>query len=235
VKPDFATASAEAADGGWLVAVAGKPLRTPAGNPLVAPTRALADAIAAEWRAKAGLAPGKAKAAAMPLTRLAATAIDRVATHRQAVIDEITGYGQSDLLCHRAAQPPELAARQQAVWQPWLDWLERRFAVRLRPTPGVMPQGQAAAALASLRAVVADRDDFALIALHALTTACGSVTLALALADGALDTAGVHAASQLDELHQEARWGADPEAQARRQAIAGDLAATARFLALSRA
>ena len=53
----------------------GKPVRTPARSALVLPTLALAQAIAAEWDAQGELLDPNA----MPLTRLANSAIDGVA------------------------------------------------------------------------------------------------------------------------------------------------------------
>ena len=56
--------------------------------------------------------------------------------------------------------------------------------------------------------------------------------LALALAERRLDAAGVIAAGQLDERFQADRWGDDPEAEARRDAIAAEIETAARFLRL---
>jgi chaperone required for assembly of F1-ATPase len=51
------------------------PLKTPAKNPLVLPTRLLAIAVAAEWECQER---GKLKPHTMPLMSLTATAIDQV-------------------------------------------------------------------------------------------------------------------------------------------------------------
>ncbi|WP_446916998.1 ATP12 family protein, partial [Klebsiella pneumoniae] len=63
----------------------------------------------------------------MHKTQLAATAIDRVAAHREAVIEEVAAYGGTDLLCYRAESPATLVERQQTVWQPHLDWCAVTF------------------------------------------------------------------------------------------------------------
>src|SRR5207253_5327163 len=70
----------------------------------------LAEAIAGEWRA----VPEKAEinVAHLPLTRLAATGLDRVTSQRKHVIDETAKYGASDLLCYRAADPESLVDRK---------------------------------------------------------------------------------------------------------------------------
>ena len=93
---------------GHSVALDGKPIKTPAKRPLVMPNAALAAAIAAEWEAQ----ETEIRPAEMPLTRLASTAIDRVAPQRPEVVRQIADYAATDLVCYRAAHPPELAARQ---------------------------------------------------------------------------------------------------------------------------
>jgi len=65
-----------------------------------------------------------------------------------------------------------------------------------------------------------------------MTAACGSLVIALALLEGRLDAAAAFAVSQLDETFQIGAWGEDAEAAARRQGLAEDIAAAARFVAL---
>lgn len=213
---------------GFGVALDGRPLPTPAKRPLVLPTQNLAAAIAAEWAGQGeSIDPGT-----MPLMRLAATAIDRVPDHRTAIVDEIAAYADADLLCHRAERPAELVRRQQELWQPPLDWLIHRYDVALAVTTGIGRADHAPTALARLRDIVDSRDAFQLVALHAATTASGSVVLGLMMAAGDANADQVFQASMIDELYQAERWGIDAEAAARRTAIAADLAATAQFLAL---
>lgn len=215
-------------DRGWGIALDGRQMRTPGKNALVVPSESLAAAIAAEW----GAQQGDVRPATMPLSRLAATALDRTAPHRDKVVAEIANYAGTDLVCYRAEQPPPLAAHQHAVWQPLIDWATTRYDAALAVTTGVIPRGQSPAALKAFAAAVAAQDDFRLTALHALTGACGSLVIALALLEGRLDAAEAFAASQLDETFQIEAWGEDAEAAARRHALAADIAAAARFLAL---
>jgi chaperone required for assembly of F1-ATPase len=215
-------------DGGWGVALDARPMRTPAKNELIVPSEALADAIAAEWDAQRE----EIRPATMPLTRLAATAIDRTTVQRDLIVAETANYADTDLVCYRADHPPALAARQDAVWQDLIDWAAQRYGAALVVTSGVVPARQSPATLAVFAVIVAEQDEFRLTALHTLTATCGSLVIALALFEGRLDAAAAFAASQLDETFQIEAWGEDPEAAARRQAIAADIAAAARFIAL---
>lgn len=203
------SAAARPEGDGFAVRLDARPLRTPAGAPLVVPTAALANAIAAEWAAlEAEIRPER-----LPLTRAANSAIDRVARQRAAVIDAIAAYGATDLICYRASDPAALAGRQAAAWDPWLAWSARRFGAPLRAIEGVMHQPQPAASLAALREAVAARDDFTLAGLYELVSLSGSLVLGLAVAEGALDASAAWELSRIDEGWQEEHWGLDSEAE----------------------
>lgn len=222
----YTTVSVVPAAAGFAITLDGKPLRTPGRAELVLPTRRLADAIAAEWQAQGETI----KPADLHRTQLAATAIDRVAPHRETVIDQIVAYGDTDLLCYRAEQPQRLAERQHAVWQPHLDWCAVAYDAPLAVIRGVMHRPQATAALAALRRAVAAQDDLRLTALHTATALLGSLVLALALVARRIGPDEAFAASALDEDFQIERWGEDAEVARSRAAIRAELAAIDDFV-----
>jgi chaperone required for assembly of F1-ATPase len=204
----------------------GRPLRTPARAPLALPSAALAEALAEEWRGQGEtIAPH-----ALPLTRLASTAQDRMPGQRAAAIAEVAGYARTDLLCYRAAHPLDLALRQQHGWQPLLDWAAATFGARLSVTTALLPVAQPEAAVGRLRAAIEQLGDWPLVGLHAVTTALGSLVLGLALARGRIDAAQALAASLLDELYEIERWGKDGETERRHEGLARDVGAAATFL-----
>lgn len=228
MKRIYKAVATRAVDAGWGVMLDGRPLRTPAKRKLCVPSEKLAGAIAAEWEAQ----DPDIRPQTMPLTRLAATAIDRTAEERDKIVAEVAGYAGTDLVCYRAEHPPALVARQTSAWQPLLDWAAGRYDAGLTVTAGIVPKAQSPAALRAYAGVVAALDDFRLTALHAATAACGSLVIALALHEGRVDAEAAFQASQLDETFQIEAWGEDAEATKRREALAADIAAAARFLAL---
>src|SRR5262245_33674934 len=134
----------------WSIMLDTRILQTPGRAALALPCRTLAEAIAAEWDAQTD----KIVPATMPLMRLAATAIDRVASQRQQVIEEIVGYVDTDVICYRADGPAELVARQANLWQPLVDWAALRFDAPLPVTTGIMPHRPPAAVTAAFRSAV---------------------------------------------------------------------------------
>lgn len=224
----YTSASVAETEGGFGVVLDGKPVRTPAKRPLAVPSRALADAIAAEWQAQGGAIDPRR----LPLTRLASIALDLVAPRRDEVIAEVAKYAGTDLVCYRAEQPAELAARQQAIWQPLMDWAALRFDAPLTVTTGILPVSQPPAALKALETAVATYDTHRFAALHLATAACGSLVVALALVEGRIDAEAAFAAAELDQSYEIERWGEDAEQTKRRAELKADIGLAARFVAL---
>ena len=205
-----------------------RPVKTPARRTLALPTEALAKAVAAEWNAQGD----EVRPRTMPLTGLANAAIDRVAPDPDAFARGLAEYGESDLLCYRADGPAGLVARQSALWDPILAWARRRYDVNFEIVTGIIHRPQPAHTLAQLSQAVAARDPFELAALSPLVTISGSLVIALALAEQAIDFAAAWAAATLDEAWQAEKWGADEEATARLDARLAEFEAAERFLRL---
>ena len=93
MKRFWAAANAVEREEGWGVELDGKPLRTPARESLIVPTRALAEAIAEEWQS----IDGEIEPRAMPLTGLANAAIDRVQPDKAAFAAGLARYAEADL------------------------------------------------------------------------------------------------------------------------------------------
>lgn len=228
MKRFYKKVSTGSADGGFQVLLDGRSLRTPSGTPLNLPTKALAEALAAEWSA----AGDTVSLHGMLLTRLAFAAVDSVAGNRTHVEEQVIGFARSDLLSYRAEYPDELIVRQAAVWDSYLDWLAERYGARLVTASGIIHTPQPGAAIAALEKTVRARDDFALAALHAATTLTGSLVLGLALLDAHQNAAAIYAAATVDEAFQAEKWGVDAEAEVRRNTHAQELAAAERFMRL---
>ncbi|HYN39244.1 MAG TPA: ATP12 family protein [Rhodospirillales bacterium] len=225
----YRTVAIAPGDGGFRVLLGGRPVRTPAGAMLAMPTAALAAAVANEW-----LAQGETlRPETMPLTRLTATALDRIGAHRRAVIDGLVGYAGSDLVCYRADGPPDLVALQSAVWQPLVDWAETVCGTAMTVSIGIVPATQPQPAVDGLRRLTEAASDRRLTALATVVQASGSLVIGLALVHGRIEADTAAEAALLDEHWQAARWGSDAEAEARRAEIASEIRTAALFLALA--
>ena len=219
-KRFYERAEATEADGRHGIALDGKPVRTPAGKPLALPGAALAGALAEEWAAQGE----EIDRETMPLTRLACSALDLVPERRAEIVAEAAAYGETDLVCYRTDEPPALARRQAAAWQPLVAWVAERYGARLAVTTAITPLAQPPEALEALRAAVAANDDFTLAGLSLTTRSLGSVVIALAMREARLDAEAAAEASLVDERYQLERWGEDAELAVRCARVVRDAA-----------
>jgi len=210
---------------GFAVVLDGRPIKTPARRALAAPSRPLAEAIAAEWRAQTEFIDP----AGMPLTRLANTIIDGVAAARHEVAGEIVKYLGSDLVCYRATTPQALVARQSLHWDPILAWVRAELGAEFATVQGVTHIRQPDEALARASAAI-PRDLWRLGAVHAVTTLTGSALIAIALARGDIGLNAAWTAAHVDEDWNMELWGRDELALKRRAYRFDEMEAAAQVL-----
>lgn len=220
--------SVEKADCGQVIQLDGRAVKTPQGAALHIPNRMLAAKIGEEWDAqKEEIDPST-----MPMFRFTVTAIDRVTPQRDAVIDEISNYGGSDLVCYREGEDQALARCQHETWQPFVDWFAESEGIALEITSGIMPLRQKDEACHAMRACVDRHDDFSLSGLHTLVTVSGSLVLGLAMAKNHISAEEGGRAAMLDDLWQQEKWGYDAEAEMRINGHMNLMAEASRYLRL---
>jgi chaperone required for assembly of F1-ATPase len=210
---------------GFAITLDDKPVHTPSGRPLVAPTREIADVIVAEWDAQKEIIDPLT----MPMTRIANSVVDAVVDRVEAVTEDVAKYLGSDLLFYRAGHPEALVAREAAHWDPVLFWAADALDAHFILAEGVVHVRQPDSAIAAARAAL-PADPWSVAALHVVTTLTGSALLALALMRGVLDQDQVWAAAHVDEDWNIDKWGVDAEVAARRAARLVDFQAAAGIL-----
>ncbi|MEM1389033.1 MAG: ATP12 family protein [Pseudomonadota bacterium] len=222
----WTSAEVSPSHGGFGIALDNRAVQTPGKQPLVVPTRTMAETIAAEWDAQDDIIDP----ATMPFTRLANSALEKVAPQRSAVAEMLAEYGDSDLTCYRAGSPATLVARQEAAWDPLLDWAAERYGGRLITVTGVMHSPQPAQALAALATPVHAMDAFELTGFHELVALSGSLIIGLAARAAYLPIDELWARSRIDESWQQEQWGTDEEAAQAAAKKAQDFFTASKFL-----
>ncbi|HEX6859258.1 MAG TPA: ATP12 family protein [Caulobacteraceae bacterium] len=216
------------ADG--AVQLDGRTPRSPGARPLVLPTEPLAQLVAEEWAAQGE----HIVMAQMPATRLAWTALDRVAIAHEEVAAEVARYAASDALCYVAEEPAALVERQAHAWGPLLAWAREELGVELHPVEGIIHRPQPPHSIARAGELAEALNDFSLAALAHATALFGSAVLGFALQRGRVGGDEAFHLSRLDETFQEERWGIDAEAADRTQRLAQEAAMLDRWFAALR-
>lgn len=231
-KRFYKNVTVEAGEGGeHRVLLDGRPVRTPARNLIAVATAPLAETVAEEWRAQQEVIDP----ATMPVTRIVNSALDGVASARQAVTEDIVRFAGSDLLCYRADGPDGLVAWQMEHWDPLVRWAQEEMGVRLVLAEGVMHVTQPQEALDGVAGEVATLDAVRLAALHVMTTLTGSAVIALAVLRGRIKVEAAWRAAHVDEDWQISQWGEDALAMSRRADRFREMEAAARVALLGAA
>jgi len=235
-KRFYAAANVAPAEGGFVITLDGKNIRTPQQKMLHCSSQQLAAAIAAEWEAQAT----HIDTDTMPLTRLLNIALDRVEIDHAALLADLAGYIETDLLYYRApitdaalpidSHSEELRALQVQHFDPILAWLASTYAAPFVITNGLMPVPQPAASVQKIAAEFAAANNHELAALTLMVPILGSALLALALWRKKITTEAALVACRLDETVQAQHWGEDAEVAAKWASKARDVKAAAFFL-----
>ena len=124
----------------------------------------------------------------------------------------LAAYAETDLLCHRAEAPKELAEQQNKGWDPVLTWAAETYSAPLAVVAGILPAVHSEKSLSTYASIVKGFRPFSLTALHDLITLSGSLLLGLGVANGKIDPNAAWRLSRIDEDWQISQWGEDEEA-----------------------
>ena len=219
-----------AAAGGWQVMLDGRAIKTAGGKPQIVPSRALADALAAEWAGQ-GL---EIDPAAFGLRDLIDYALDVVTAERATITRNLLRFAESDTLCYRAEDGEALAERQLEVWEPLLTAAEARWDVHFERIGGVIHRAQPEATLRRMRAVLDAEASFTLAALNTLASLAASLVIAFTAIMPGANAETLWDAANLEEDWQAELWGKDAEAEALRTRRFAEFARAISFAELAR-
>lgn len=206
----------------------GRPIKTPAGKPLLVPNIKLAQAVADEWQEQ-----GKTiRVNTMPLMQMAATTLDHVPIQRIQMQERLMAYIGTDVVCHRVLEPQRLRDMQEKLFAPALSWLHRRFDIDLQTTTELLAVDQPLAAQQRLSSVLAAIDDWALMGVQTAALASGSIVLAMGMLENEFTAQEVFDASEVEGTFQIEKWGVDSEIEIRRNTLAAELTAVEQWFAL---
>lgn len=221
---------------GYNVLLDGKPINTPYKNVLSAPSEGLANEIVQEWSEQEDVIVPDT----MPLTQILSTKIDRVSQERSAMSVGVLKYFNTDLLCYRADDPPEITAAQIEEWDPVVEWFAERFGEGLKTTKGLVALQQPEELHNAVRTYVEGLDDHKFALLQLVTATSGSIILALAFIEKEVGAKKIFACTHVEEnfkakLYNEEKYGPDPAQETKDKAMMVDLEAAEKYLNLMNA
>ncbi|KAI7907329.1 uncharacterized protein BX663DRAFT_529042 [Cokeromyces recurvatus] len=187
-------------------------LRTPSKHIVKFPLnkRHLALLTAAEWDAQTT----NLKAHSLPLTSIVARSMDAFdPAHsedpnlKSAVIDKLMSYFDTDSVCYFENSPESLTKLQDAHWKPIIEWVEKRFDVKINTTTDIFALCQPKETKTKLRASVEAMDPLELAAFEKAVMSAKSFLIGLALVKKGISVEQAAQAAHVEMNSQMERWG----------------------------
>ncbi len=232
MKRVYTLASHTKTEDGFVIQLDGKAVKTPSGQPMAAPNRAIADAIVGEWGAQGeAVVPDS-----MPVTQFLTTAIDRM-RDRDNLTKSLLKYLDTDLLCYRVKEPVEISKRQKVEWDRWLTWFDEHFESPLEVTFGINALKQDEDTHKQIWNYLESLDEYYFTVLQVVTSLTGSIVLGLAFVEHEATPEDVYNAAELEEIYHseiadEATHGPDPVQDRRQATLRRELASAHAFMGL---
>lgn len=191
-------------DGKYEINLDKRKLKTPLGKVLLLPNEALANAVASEWE----MQHEKLQIHNMHLTALCKTVIDNPTKQSKAsLVDSILQYLETDTLCYRYSDPPELMNWQTQQWDPVVSWFTDRFKVKISICESVIGVPVPSETMDTIRKHLMYYNNWSLTGLHFATECLKSLILALGVVHQAVDVQKAVELSRLEVAFQISKWG----------------------------
>ncbi|XP_059139603.1 ATP synthase mitochondrial F1 complex assembly factor 2-like [Physella acuta] len=204
LKKFYKNASIATADGWYEINLDKRKLRTPHGNVFKVPSEPLALAVATEWNSQGTLVNRQA----MHLTALCNTALDNpMHKSREQLIDTIIHFLETDTICYRLTEPPELDKLEKETWDPILDWCSQRYGLEISPTSSMAPPVVSNESKDIVRRHLHSYSDWALFGYHYAVDTIKSLLLIMALIDKHINVESAVDLARLEQQFQTNHWG----------------------------
>jgi len=190
-------------------------LTTPMKKELVLPSEILVNEVLREWDQNSD----NINIDDLVFYGVLSTAIDKVNLEKDAYVNDIIDFIDTDLICYRAESPNDLIALQNKSWNPILLLIEKYIDVKIKVFKGVMPSNQDQKVHTEIKKLISNLSDVQISVLHRITNLIGSIFLSLCILKKDLLKEDAFECSFLDELWQAKNWGHEEDALIKRNKI----------------
>ena len=192
-----------------------KKLTTPMKKELVLPSEILVNEVLREWDQNSD----NINKDDLVFYGVLSTAIDKVNLEKDAYVNDIIDFIDTDLICYRAESPNDLIALQNKSWNPILLLIEKYIDVKIKVFKGIMPSNQDQKVHTEIKKLISNLSDVQISVLHRITNLIGSIFLSLCILKKDLLKEDAFECSFLDELWQAKNWGHEEDASIKRNKI----------------
>ncbi|CAL1542805.1 unnamed protein product [Lymnaea stagnalis] len=204
LKKFYKNASIATADGWYEINLDKRKLRTPLGNVFKVPSEPLALAVATEWNSQESVVNRNT----MHLTVLCNTALENpMHKTREQLSESIVHFLETDTVCYRLTEPPELAKLESEKWDPILEWAANRYGLEITPTTSISPPLVSTESKVIIRRHLLSYSDWALFGYHYAVDSIKSLLIVMALVDKHISVEKAVELARLEQFFQTNHWG----------------------------
>ncbi len=151
-------------------------LKSDQGNDIKLPEQ-LADEIVREWSKDGKISTIKNSF----FTKFCFSATDTTEQQREFVLNRLVDYGNCDPICYIASEPIKLHLKQEKLYGPLIDWVEKFLSIKLNIGTGLLFIEQPPINADIIKKYLKEFDNFHLTAIHELTKSLGSLFTCIAI------------------------------------------------------
>jgi chaperone required for assembly of F1-ATPase len=216
---------------GYGLLLDNKPVQTPARQLFYIKSKDIAAQIVKEWEEQTeNILP-----LTMPISQMAMTLMDRVIPFREKLEEEILGYIDTDLICYRTDEPEQYKKVQEQKWNPFIQWFEKKFNLKLDLTYGLSPLTQSESIHLSIQKYRSSITDEEMMALYLTTLGTGSIILGLAFLSKDFTVEDILEAAFAeeklkDEIYLSEFYGSAPDQERKYKTLSQELETLLRFI-----
>lgn len=188
---------------GYAITIGKRLVDTPKNNPLIVPSKRLAQAIAFEFDTQTQYI----KPSSMPLLQLTLSSIDVVRNDKEKFIRLFRPYIQMEGTCLRATEPPGLVKLQDKHWQPLVEWVEREYNWKFNQGIGIMAPQQPIETLELIDECLRKENEYTLAALESIVHVAKSFVVGWAVVKRRVSLDEAFACARLEENWQISQHG----------------------------
>ncbi|XP_041363581.1 ATP synthase mitochondrial F1 complex assembly factor 2-like [Gigantopelta aegis] len=204
LKKFYKNASITTSQGWYEINLDKRKLRTPGGKIFQVPNEALALAVATEWNKQ----KTHIRQHTMHLTSLCNTAIDNpMHRTRESLMESIIHFLETDTICYRLTEPPQLYELMCNEWDPLLHWAKDRHGIEIEPTTGIATPGVSPQTVETIRRHLMSYSDWALFGYDYAVDAIKSLIIIMALLDREISIDKAVNLARLELEFQIQKWG----------------------------
>ncbi|KAM9963774.1 hypothetical protein ACTFIW_007025 [Dictyostelium discoideum] len=203
---DMCRTEPENPDQGYYPLIDERKIRTPSNHVIITPSKEIAYAVAAEWRAQEKYI----KPSRLPITQTIISCLDVRPEGRFKIIGEFINHLATDPICNREKNDSKLKKLQSELYEPILQFANEYYGIPFSISTHLSISKHPKELLDKIERHLHSMNNWELVCLQLISQSSKSFLVALSLYYGKLRLDNLYQTIALEEEYQSETWGRIP-------------------------